>query len=103
MIKVSVLYKSTPDAPFNMDYYLQKHTPMVLELLADSLRALTIDRGLSGPMPGSEPTYDIIANLHFDAVEDFQMAFLLHGAALMADIPNYSPNPPIIQISEVIR
>ncbi len=103
MIKVSVLYQSTPEAPFNMQYYLEKHTPLALEVLADSCRGLTIDRGLSGPMPGTDPTYTVIANLLFDSLEDFQMAFMLHGATLMADFPNYTAITPIIQINEVTR
>ena len=31
MIKVSVLYPNRPTARFDMDYYVKRHVPMVLE------------------------------------------------------------------------
>jgi uncharacterized protein (TIGR02118 family) len=42
-----------------------------------------------------------MCHLLFDSVEDFGAAFTQHGAAIQADIPNYTNTQPIIQISSV--
>jgi uncharacterized protein (TIGR02118 family) len=42
-----------------------------------------------------------MCHLLFNSVEDFGAAFAQHGAAIQADIPNYTNTQPIIQISAV--
>ncbi len=42
-----------------------------------------------------------MCHLLFDSVEEFSAAFAQHGAAIQADIPNYTNAQPVIQISTV--
>jgi len=84
-----------------MDYYLAKHMPMVGQKLKPALKAMTVDNGISGAQPGSEPAYRVIATLSFDSMETFQNAFLPNAARIQGDIPNYTNITPTIQISEV--
>jgi uncharacterized protein (TIGR02118 family) len=37
----------------------------------------------------------------FDSTEAFQAAFGPHSAEILADIPNYTKDQPIVQIGEV--
>lgn len=101
MIKVSVMYPSAGGAAFDMDYYLNKHVPMVKELLGSELRGFYVDRGLSGAAPGSAPVYAGMAHLLFDSVEAFQQTFGPHADRIMGDAPNYTKAQPSIQISEI--
>lgn len=101
MIKVSVLYPHEEGKKFDMDYYLNKHIPMVREKLGDALKNAAVEAGLAGGAPGSPPTYVAMGHLFFDSAESFQAAFAPHAQAIMADIPNYSQVTPVMQVSEV--
>ena len=101
MIKVSVLYPKTADSSFDIDYYCNRHMPMVKEKLGAALKAMSVDHGLAGGAPGSSPAYAAMGHLHFDSVEAFQVAFGLHAKAIMGDIPNYTSVQPVVQISEI--
>ncbi|HEY2834626.1 MAG TPA: EthD family reductase [Sporichthyaceae bacterium] len=102
MIKVSVFYPHSDGAAFDMDYYQNKHIPMVAELTGDACKGTAIDSGLAGGAPGQPPTYVAVGHLLFDSVEAFQGAFGPHAAQIMGDIPNYTAIAPVIQISKVV-
>jgi len=103
MIKVSVLYPSGDDATFDHQYYLDSHIPMVAGLLGESLKDVTVDRGLGGGAPGAPPPYLAMAHLVFDSVEDFQAAMGPHSAQIGGDVPNYTNTTAVVQISEIAR
>jgi len=43
-----------------------------------------------------------MCHLFFDSVNAFQAGFGGHGAAIMADIPNYTDLAPVIQVNDVL-
>ena len=102
MIKVSVFYPHEENKPFDLNYYMEKHIPMVIELLGDNLKGATIEKGLGGPESGSSPTYVVMTNMYFDSVADFENSFGPNADTIMGDKPNYTEVDPIIQMSEVI-
>lgn len=103
MIKISILYPSSQDSQFDMAYYLEIHMPMAIERLSagPGYRGVSVERGLAGAMPDSEPDYVAMCHFLFDSVEDFMKSFSSHEAALQGDMLNYTDIEPIIQISEV--
>ena len=101
MIRVSVLYQNTEGGKFDMEYYCNKHIPMVKQKLGAACKRLDVDQGLGGPEPGSKPAFVAIAHVLFDSVDAFQKAFGPHADAIMGDIPNYTNIQPIIQLNEV--
>lgn len=101
MIKVSVLYPGGAGSTFNMDYYLNRHMPMVRAKLGAACTSTAVEQGVSGATPGSPPAFSAMGHLYFDSVEAFQTAFGPHADAIMGDIPNYTNVQPTIQISEV--
>ena len=48
MVKVTLLYPNEEGSTFDMDYYQNKHMPMVQELLGDAMKYFKIDKGLAG-------------------------------------------------------
>ena len=74
MVKVSVLYQNTDGKKFDMQYYCDKHIPMVKRKLGDACKRLDVDQGVGGGQPGSKPAFVAMAHLLFDSVEDFQGA-----------------------------
>jgi uncharacterized protein (TIGR02118 family) len=102
MIKVSVLYPNGDGKKFDVDYYCNQHIPMVRELLGDSLKAATVEKGLGGGSPETPATYAAMGNLYFASIDAFQHSFGPNAAKIMQDLPNYTNIEPVVQISEVM-
>jgi uncharacterized protein (TIGR02118 family) len=101
VIKVSVLYPNTAGASFDMDYYLDRHMPIVRNKMGAVLKGVNVEQGLGGGEPGAPATYVAMGHLLFDSVDAFQAAFAQHGPAILSDIPNYTNTQPTVQISQV--
>jgi uncharacterized protein (TIGR02118 family) len=102
MIKVSVFYPNGGDNTFNMDYYCNKHVPMVAGLLGDAVKGATVEKGLAGGTSEAPAEYAAIGNLYFNSIEAFEKSFGANSDAIMADLPNYTNSEPVLQISEVM-
>jgi uncharacterized protein (TIGR02118 family) len=103
MIRVAVLYPRQKDTHFDLDYYLNKHVPLVRERLDSmGLIRVEVDDGIGTTAPDQPAPYAAIGYLVFESIEDFQKAFSAHGAELVADIPNYTNIEPQIQISRIV-
>jgi uncharacterized protein (TIGR02118 family) len=103
MTKVTILYPNAEGKTFDMDYYADKHMPMVAELLGDALKLYEIDKGLAGRTPDESIPYLAIGYLYFDSLESYQNAFGPHAAQITGDIPNYTNIQPVVQVSEVLQ
>jgi uncharacterized protein (TIGR02118 family) len=101
MIKVTVLYPYSDGKAFNMDYYCNKHMAMVSKFLGDTLKGMTVEKGIAGVVPNSPAPFAAMGNMYFDSLEAFQKAFS-QTDQLMADIPNFTNIEPSFQISEVM-
>lgn len=94
MVKVSVLYPSGDGSTFDMDYYQQKHKPLVLEVFG--IERFDIDKGIDGP-------YMAVGHLYFDSMEQMQGAMGGPRAGeAMADVANFTNVQPGMQVSEVV-
>ena len=102
MMKVSVLYANGEGKTFDMDYYLNKHIPMVGGLLGTAVKGASIEKGLGGAVPGSAAPFTTMSNLYFDTVAAFENSFGPNVDEIMGDLPNFTNIEPTIQISEVM-
>ena len=101
-IKVSVVYPNSEGKKFDMDYYCNKHVPMVGALLGKALKGATVEKGIGGGAPGSSAPYTGMGNMYFNSVEEFENAFGPNADKIMGDLPNFTDIEPIIQVSEVM-
>jgi uncharacterized protein (TIGR02118 family) len=101
MIKVSVFYPNSEGSKFDIDYYCNRHIPMVREKLGAACKSASVEQGIAGPTPESRPAFIAMGHIYFESLEAFQTAFGPHAEAIMADIPNYTDIQPTLQISEV--
>jgi len=101
-IKVSVLYPSGEGKTFDMDYYINKHVALVNELLGDAILEASIEEGLAGGEPGSEPAFCVMGNMYFESIEAYQNSLGPHVEKIMGDIPNFTNIEPVIQVSKVV-
>jgi uncharacterized protein (TIGR02118 family) len=97
-----VMYPHKPGVRFDHDYYRDRHLPLVKSRMGEACRRYTIDRGLAGGAPGTDPTYVAMCEIFCDSVEAFQAAFGPHAGEILGDIPNYTDASPVLQISEVV-
>ena len=102
MIKVSVFYPNQEGARFDIDYYCDRHMPLVQSRIGTACKGIAVEHGLAGATPGSKPQFLAMGHIYFDSVTAFQTAFAAHSAEFRADVPNYTDIQPNIQISEVV-
>lgn len=103
MIKVTLLYPNGEGKTFDMDYYANKHMPMVADLLGESMKFFKIDEGMAGRSPEEPVPYLAIGYLYFDQLSDYENSFGPHAQQIIGDIPNYTNIQPVLQISKVIE
>lgn len=101
MVKVSVFYPNRKGARFDIEYYCNRHMPLVKRLVGAALKGVSVEHGICGEAPGTPPTYAALGHLLFDSVEAFQASFGPHVQEIMADVSKYTNVEPTIQISEV--
>ena len=100
MAVISVTYPHGGGTTFDHGYYMQTHIPMVKRLWSPlGLQDLKVLRGVNGP-DGAEPTYELVALLTFGSMEEFGAAAKQQGAAIFADIPNFTDSQPVVQFNE---
>ena len=101
MIKVAIYYPNGADKTFDMDYYANKHMPMAANLFGDSLKAMSIDKGLVNGTPDAPVQYLAIGYFYFETISSFENSMKPNSERLKTDVPNYTNILPEIQISEV--
>jgi uncharacterized protein (TIGR02118 family) len=104
MTKISILYPNHKGSRFDLRYYMETHMPLSIELLSahPGFKGVSVERGLGGAEPGTDPAYVGMCHFLFESVEDFMAAFLPHAPRLQGDMPNYTDIKPVIQVSEVL-
>lgn len=103
MVKVTILYPNGDGKTFDMDYYANKHMPMVSDLLGDSLKLLEIDQGIASKTPNEPVPFLAIGYLYFERLSAYQNAFGPNAEKILSDIPNYTNIQPVVQISQVVQ
>jgi uncharacterized protein (TIGR02118 family) len=102
MIKVSVLFAAGEGKSFDMDYYVSTHRALVHEAFGEALLGFEVQKGLSGPFPGSEPPFLAIGQLLFDSVDTYLGVMMQGGPALLQDLPNFTNITPAVVVSEIV-
>ncbi len=101
LFKVAILYPNGEGKTFNMDYYENKHVPMVAGFLGKNLQFYEIERGIAGRTPNDKVPYLAIGYFYVKDVAEYNKAVGPHRDAIISDFKNYTNIQPVIQISEV--
>jgi uncharacterized protein (TIGR02118 family) len=104
MVKISILYPNKQGTRFDMRYYVEQHMPMSIRLLSahPGFKGVSVERGLTGVPPGTDPAYVAMCHFLFDSADAFLEAFMPHAQTLQGDIANYTDVEPVIQFNEVV-
>ena len=101
MIKLSAFYPNGEGKTFDMNYYRDRHIPMVAELLGDACKEAQVEKGLAGLGPDTPAPYAACGHLYFDSMSDLQNSFGANLEQIVADVPNFTNTQPVVQIAEV--
>lgn len=101
LFKVAILYPNGEGKTFDMDYYENKHMPMVAGFLGKNLKFYEIDKGIAGRAPNDKAPYLAVGYFYVKDVAEYNKAIGQNREAVISDIKNYTNIQPIIQISEV--
>ena len=99
--KVAILYPNGDDTNFNMEYYENKHMPMVAGLLGDNLKYYEIDLGISGRTPNDLVPYVAIGYFYIKNISEYNKSILTNRDRIIGDFKNYTNVKPVIQISKI--
>ena len=103
MVRVSVMYPTTDDGQFDMEYYKTTHANLIKERFNDpGFIRFEIDQGFGGAKPGSPPPYTVVGHLVFADKPAFQQLMGAHAREINADVPNFTNIRPEVQISEIV-
>jgi uncharacterized protein (TIGR02118 family) len=103
LIKVSVMYPFSEGKTFDMEYYENKHMPMVAEFLGSNLVKYTIEKGLASGIPNTPLPFMAIGTFYVKDLAAYQAAIAPNRDAIRADFPNYRNATPVILVSEVVK
>jgi uncharacterized protein (TIGR02118 family) len=102
MISVMVLYPNKPGSRFDLDYYVNRHLPLVRARLEPmGMVAMTYAVEAALDVSTDLQPYRLVADLRFDDMDATRRALAAHGPETQADIPNFTDIAPVIFIGEV--
>ncbi len=97
MVSLTVLYPKADGSQFDLDYYLNTHTPLVKQRLTpEDMVSVDLRAGMAGAAPDSPLAYAMVCNLNFETIEQIQAALAKHGPELTGDIPNFTNVQPLL-------
>ncbi len=104
MIRLQAFYPNTDEGWFDHDYYVNKHAPVVHELLDPfGLVSFEVSRGTESLNEGEDAAYTCVVTCTFESREAMNEGFSgERQERLLNDIPNFTNVEPIIQVSEVL-
>jgi len=99
----TVLYPATPDATFDLKYYISTHMPLAAEKWGSyGLKDWKVVEYQAGP-DGSKP-YSVAAIVTFESADGLKNALASEGTkAVFDDVPNFSKGPaPLFLMGDVV-
>ena len=84
-----------------MEYYENKHMPMVAAFLGNNLQFYEIDKGIAGRTPNDKVPYLAVGYFYVKDMAAYNNVISQHKEAIISDFKNYTNIQPVIQVSEV--
>ncbi|HPG08744.1 MAG TPA: EthD family reductase [Saprospiraceae bacterium] len=103
LFKVTILYPNGEGKTFDLEYYHDKHMPMVAGFIGKNLKFYEIDQGIAGRTPGEQVPYLAIGNFYVYDLPEYNAAIRAHLDTITGDFKNYTNIQPIIQISKITQ
>ncbi|MFV0460230.1 MAG: EthD family reductase [Actinomycetales bacterium] len=95
MITVYILYPKSGDSTFDMDYYTATHLPMLARALGEACVQW-------GATSAHGDDYHAVGWANVTSAAAFDAAMAEHGAAIMADVANYTSVEPVLLTGDTV-
>ncbi|RYC33210.1 EthD family reductase [Lichenibacterium minor] len=95
---VTVLYPNQADATFDMDYYLGRHMPLVMERFG--AHGMTGWKVVKFDGPPERTPFSVMATLAFGSVEGIRAALKAEGGPIIGDVPNFSNKDAMLMFGD---
>ena len=103
MIEMAVMYRNRRDANCDLNAFITKLIPLIRECWDDmGLKGIRVLNGLAGGVVKSEPGFQAMIFLQFEAREELRQAVLAHGERLLLASTHHIDQTPVIQVSELV-
>ena len=101
VFKVTILYPGGEDKTFDMDYYENKHMPMVAGFIGQNLIFYEIDKGIAGRTPDDKVPFVAVGYFYINDAAEYNRAIAQNIDTIISDIKNYTNIQPVVLISEI--
>ncbi|OLN86556.1 hypothetical protein CCHL11_08522 [Colletotrichum chlorophyti] len=103
-ITITVVFPNEADAKYDIDYYVNKHMPLIQERWGQyGVKSWSVTKFQNGA-DGSAPLYAFGSTVSWDNLDQIKSAFAGPEAAeIMGDVSNFSNKQPIFLTGEVLR
>lgn len=97
---VTVLFPKTPDATFDMDYYVGQHMPMVLEKFTPyGCKGWRVARILENAQGGDLP-FQVVCTMEFETPDQPKEAFAKEGKDV-GNVDKFTNVKPVVMFADV--
>ena len=87
---------------FDLDDYMTDHMPSVGEKFKPfGIEGWRVLKAVGTPF-GGRPAYSIIANLEFDAADQFRAAVAAESGPVFGEVPNFTNKSPVVVIGDLV-
>lgn len=98
---MTIVYRYSPEARFDFDYYENTHMPLIMDRYGDSISRFELRRGQPGA-DGSPPPYIATITIWIADAEAFDAAAAEHQAGIRADVDKFTDAELIAQRDRIV-
>ena len=100
---INILYPAKDNDAFDFRFYLDRHVPLIKDILGKSLHRLEVRKGATSQDGSGPPTYTCVISIWIADWPAYENAIAARASELIAEVPLFTKVMPIIQIDEVIH
>lgn len=98
---MTIVYRYSPEARFDFDYYESTHMPLIMRLYGASIRRFELRRGQPGA-DGAPPPYLATITIWIADPAAFDAAAAEHQAGIRADVDKFTDAELIAQRDRIV-
>lgn len=99
---INILYPAKDNDGFDFKFYLDRHVPLIKDILGKSLHRIEVRKGASDQHGTGAPNYTCVISIWIADWPAYEKALAARAPELIAEVPLFTKVMPQIQTDEVI-